>query len=110
MANEKKDLKKLTEENKQSVVGGNVYAGRNAAGNWVYYVPHPNKRTNRSLAYDSREAAQNEASRIGQDNTVIDCVTATAAKRRSDAELGRLVRGSNQPTITSFFTKNKANM
>lgn len=95
--------KKVDMENKKNVTGGEVYAGPDANGRMVYYVPHPNPRTHKSLSYTDRQQAINEANRLGQDTSVIDCQTADAARQSSDAKLGELMRGSGQSQITSFF-------
>lgn len=104
MANEKKDLKKLTEENKQSVAGGAVYFGKNMNGEREFYVPHPNSRTRKSMKYSNVSDAKREARRLGLSDTVIRCNTSAEAKRLSDEELGNLIRADEQNVaITDFF-------
>lgn len=104
MANEK-NLKRLKAEDKKLVAGGDIYAGPDKDKIMVYYVPHPNPRTRKSLAYKNLEDAKAEARRLSQDDVIHTYFSADAAKKASDEELGRLMRGSSQKTIEDFFKK-----
>ena len=102
MANEK-DLKKLKAEDKKVVAGGDIYVGPGKDKKMIYYVPHPNPRTRKSLAYKTLEEAKAEARRLSQADVIHTYFSADDAKKASDEELGRLIRGSSQKTIKDFF-------
>ena len=92
MANERKNLNGLTEENKQSVAGGDIYY---ACGR--YYVPDPSGKFGRfwkAAGNNSRCAAEEHEKSARRSSTIHKYATIQEAKNAADEEGFRIANAS----------------